>query len=404
MNHPSHIELSRSAYERNLRFLRRQVGPQTRVASVIKGNAYGHGIDVFVPLAEACGVRQFCVFSADEAYEAFRSRTAHSEILIMGEVSGDALEWAISEDIAFYVFDLPRLAEARECARRVGRPARIHLELETGLNRLGLEGEEVDAAIAELRSASDVLRIEGVCTHFAGAESVANEVRVMEQFARYRELCRYLEAQGLPLGTRHTACSAAALSYPDTTLDMVRIGIAQYGYWPSPETRIRYVLERNRRQANAHRHPEEAGGQLPDHLRGKDPLRRVMRWVSRVMSLKTVLPGEFIGYGTSFLVRQRMRIAAVPVGYYHGFSRALSNLGYVLCCGRRAPVVGLVNMSMIIVDVTGIPDVTRGCEVVLIGRQGRMNISVSSFGELSRNVNYEVLVRIPPSLPRRVVA
>lgn len=389
MHHPSHIEISRAAFERNLRFLRKRIGSTTRFASVIKGNAYGHGIEVFVPLAESCGVRQFCVFSADEACTAFRSRTAESAILIMGEVSGDALEWAVAEGIAFYVFDRGRIEEARECARRTRRPARIHLELETGLNRLGLDGEELEEAIGMVRDHPDALHVEGVCTHFAGAESVANEVRVMEQFARYRGVCRHLEAQGIPLGLRHTACSAAALAYPDTALDMVRIGIAQYGFWPSPEIRMRYLLQRNHGQENH---------------RSVDPLRRVMRWCSRVMSLKTVLPGEFVGYGTSFLVRQRMRLAAVPVGYYHGFSRALSNLGHVLCCGRRAPVVGLVNMSMIMVDVTGIPDVQRGSEVVLIGRQGRMHVTVASFGELSRNVNYEVLVRIPPSLPRRVVA
>jgi alanine racemase len=136
---------------------------------------------------------------------------------------------------------------------------------------------------------------------------------------------------------------------------------------------------------------------------GQDALRRVMKWYSRVMAIQHVAPGEFVGYGNAYLTTRCQRIASVPVGYAHGFSRSLSNLGHVLVHGRHAQVVGTVNMNMMLVDVTDMPDVRPGDEVVIIGRQGRLSISVGSFSDLTRNLNYEVLVRIPSEIPRVVV-
>ncbi len=176
---------------------------------------------------------------------------------------------------------------------------------------------------------------------------------------------------------------AAALNYPETRMDMVRLGIAQYGYWPTAEARMRFW---SIRKASSRR----------------DPLRRVISWKSRVMSLKSVRPGDFVGYGISHQAVRRERLAAVPVGYYHGFSRSLSNLGHVLVQGERAPVRGLVNMNMILVDVPDIDGVKRGSEVVTIGQQEGSEISIASFSEMMNYLNYEVLVRIPAELPRFV--
>ncbi|MCK4413883.1 MAG: alanine racemase [Candidatus Eisenbacteria sp.] len=387
MLHPSRIEISRGALRRNFRFLKTQVGAQTRISSVIKGNAYGHGIGIFVPLAEECGIRHFSVFSADEALRTHQSRRAESDIAIMGYIADEAIEWAISEGIEFYVFDLGRLEAAGRVAARVGQPARIHLALETGMNRTGFDEPELERAVEYIQAHPDAFTIEGLCTHFAGAESVANHVRVRAQFDRYNAMHAWLDAQGIRARYRHVACSAAALTYPDTLLDMVRLGIAQYGLWPSAETRMRHF---QRNSGNS------------EH-RFVDPLSRVMRWSSRIMSIKRVKPGDFVGYGTSYLVTRNQCLAAVPVGYYHGFPRSLSNLGHVLVNGRRAPVVGVVNMSAIMVDITDCADVQRGDEVVIIGRQKRGVITVSSFGDLTRNVNYEVLTRVPAEIPRCVV-
>jgi alanine racemase len=383
--HGSWIELSESALSSNLRFLRRLLGRGTRIASVVKGNAYGHGIETFVPMAERCGVRRFAAFGAAEGERVLSCCRRDSQVMIMGDLADDVVPWAVERGVSFWIFDLHRLDVAIRAARRFGRPARVHLELETGLNRTGLDGRALTGAVRRVLGAPEWLRVEGVCSHYAGAESIGNHVRIEQQIAEFDRKVRQIEASGVPTGLKHTACSAAAINYPETRMDLVRIGIAQYGFWPTAETRMRFLTSRT------------------SHGR-QDPLRRVMSWKSRVMSLKTVRAGEFVGYGMSHQSARRERLAAVPVGYYHGFSRSLSNLGYVLVNGGRAPVRGLVNMNMILVDVTDLDGVRRGDEVVIIGRQGDAEISVASFADMMNHLNYEVLVRIPSELPRVVVA
>ncbi len=381
------IQLDTSALRKNLRFLRRTIGPKTVFSSVIKGNAYGHGIETFVPMAEACGVRHFSVFTAGEAFRALRASSENSRILILGYIADDEIEWAVENGISFYVFELGRLAAAERAARAVGKAARVHLEIETGMHRTGLEEAEADAAADAVLASDGWIEVEGTCTHLAGAESVGNHVRVCEQLARFDSACERLLNRGLRPGLRHVASSAALLTYPETIMDMVRCGIAQYGFWPSTEVRMRYVLG-----------DAESGG-----APRRDPLKRVLTWKSRIMSLKDVEPGCFIGYGTSYQATRRHRVAAVPTGYFTGFPRDLSNKGHMLVRGRRAMVVGRVNMSMTLIDVTHIPGVHRGDEVVVIGTQGRSTISVTSFSDMADVMNYEALVRLPSEIPRSVI-
>ncbi|MEF3694420.1 MAG: alanine racemase C-terminal domain-containing protein, partial [Candidatus Cloacimonadota bacterium] len=171
---------------------------------------------------------------------------------------------------------------------------------------------------------------------------------------------------------------------PNTTMDMVRFGIAQYGIWPSMETKMHNLLSEDSRFL-------------------RDPLKPVLSWKTRVMSVKSVLPGNFVNYGNAYLATGKMRLATIPVGYHHGYSRSLSNTGHVLIKGRKADVVGMVNMNMFIVDVTRVPNVQVGDEVVLIGKQGDLSISVASFSELTKMVNYELLARLPYQIPRQIV-
>lgn len=379
------IELGKSALKRNIRFLQKLKGPDAIFSAVIKGNAYGHGIRTFVPMAEECKIHHFSVFSADEAYRASSCKSRRSQLMIMGDVPDEALGWAVEHGISFYVFGARRVREALDTARKAGKKARVHLQLETGMNRMGLEGSSLQEVADILLANQEHFRVEGVCTHYAGAESIANYLRIQNQIKRFHALCEWIEKRGIHPKLRHTACSAAAISYPETIMDMVRFGIAMYGFWPSKETEMHWRL---------------AEAERP---RTRDPLRRVMRWCSRVMHLKDVEPGQFVGYGTSFLTTRKTRLACVPVGYFHGFARSLSNLGHVLIRGRRAPVVGLVNMNMILADITEIKDARRDDEVVIIGRQRKSHISVSSFSDLTRYLNYEVLTRIPSEIPRIAV-
>lgn len=384
---PSHIELSKSAFRQNVKFLKDYIGKDVTFCSVIKGNAYGHGIEQFVPMAEECGISHFAVFSADEARLACKHKNkADSHVMIMGMIENEEIEWAIEQDVSFYIFELDRLKKAVEQAKELGKPARIHLHLETGMNRLGLDNSKLKEAVEMIRKNEGLLSVDGICTHYAGAESVSNHVRVTEQIENFKSYCSYLQEEGIEAKWNHTACSAATLNYPETIMDMVRIGIAQYGFWPNRETYMKFLKN----------HSDF------DKLH-EDPLRRVMSWKSRVMSTKTVEAGEFIGYGTTYQTSRKEKIASVPIGYSHGFKRNLTNIGIVLVNGERAPVAGLVNMNLLTVDVTDIPGVSKGDEVVIIGHQGDEEMSVASFSEMTNYLNYEVLVQIPSRLPRHIV-
>ncbi|MEX0686578.1 MAG: alanine racemase [Balneolales bacterium] len=383
MFHNSYIEISKSAFQNNLQFIKNVLGNRAALSLVIKGNAYGHGIENFLPMAEEYGVNHFSVFSADEALKALKSKKKHSHVMIMGMIDDDQIDWAIEQDISFYVFEFERLQLAIQAARRQKKKALIHIELETGMNRLGFDNSEFGKLISTLTSNAKHLSIEGICTHYAGAESVSNYLRVQNQIKSFNSHLENFKKQGIQVKTRHTASSASAMTYPETIMDMARIGIALYGYWPSQETYMQHILN---------------GGKV-----NVNPLERVISWKTKVMSTKKVKKGDFVNYGTSYQTNRDMRVASVPVGYCHGFSRSMSNLGRVLIRGKRLSVVGVVNMNMFLVDITNYPNIKKGDEVVIIGKQGKNMISVSAFGEISNYVNYETLVRLPEDIPRKIV-
>jgi len=376
------IELSKDSLKHNINFLKKEMGENVIISSVVKGNAYGHGIKEFVPMAEECGLNHFSVYSADEALEVFKHSKKNPKIMIMGMVEGDELEWAINKGVEFYVFDIDRIQQAVMYASRQKQKAKIHIEIETGMNRTGFSGEYLRKVFNIIRANQNVLSVEGICTHFAGAESIANYVRIQKQLRTFNKIYKWFVKNGITPKLRHTACSAAAMSYPKSRMDLVRIGIMQYGFWSSRETFIGYVNGQKEKL---------------------DPLKRVICWKSKVMSTKSVKTGEFIGYGTSYLAQRDMKIATIPVGYAHGFSRSLSNQGRVLINGYRVSVIGIVNMNLITVDITNIPETKKGDEAVLIGNQGDLSISVASFSELSNQPDYELLTRLNYNIPRTVV-
>ncbi|MDZ7738275.1 MAG: alanine racemase [Bacteroidales bacterium] len=382
MLHTSYIELSKKALNTNIRFLKTFLKEGTRYSMVIKANAYGHGIEDLLPLIEECGVDHFSVFSVAEAMRAYKVKKSECDLMIMGWIDNDELAWAVDHDVSFYVFSVDRLKAACRVASGLNKPARIHLEIETGMHRTGFCEDELPDVIKMLEEFSGDVVVEGVCTHFAGAETISNYERIQQQISTFNRLCSWLADRGIKPRYRHTACSAAVLNFPETAMDMVRIGISSYGFWPSSETRMTHLLKQ--------KYPE-------------DPLKRVLSWKSKVMSVKHVGEGEYISYGSSYLTNRPATIATVPVGYGYGFSRNLSNLGHVLIHEKRVAVIGSVNMNMMIVDVTDLNDVQEGDEVVLIGTQGDLTITVSSFSDMNNSLNYELLTRLPKHIPRYVL-
>ncbi len=380
----SHIELNVNAYKNNLNFIRELIGEECQFSSVIKGNAYGHGIETFAPMAESCGINHFSVFSAHEAYRLSKVSNGESKILIMGAADGDEqLEWVIDNGVEFFVYDVDRLESAIRLARRMKKKAKIHIELETGMNRTGFNSTDLINAVTLLKENDSETELKGLCTHFAGAESIANYFRVKTQIINFAKFNRFLHKQDLNFEYHHLACSAAVVNYPSTINNLVRVGIMQYGFWPNRETQMKHYTKVQRNE---------------------NPLKPVISWKSYVMGTKNVAAGEFISYGNSVLTEMAMKIATIPVGYSHGFSRSLSNQGKVLIRGVRLDVIGLVNMNMMIVDITNHPEIEKGDEVVLIGQQGDISISVDSFGEMSSQLNYELLTRLPEEIPRKVVS
>lgn len=381
VKHSSRIELSLSALKGNINFIRKKIGTHPRISSVVKANAYGHGIREFVPMLEKCGVRHFSVASAFEAEEVYNSLTrADSQIMIMGILYTDDMDWIIAHEIEFFVFNLDRLPIAVEKAKAVGKPARIHLEVETGANRTGLSMKHLPEALSYLKKHRDHLIFEGLCTHFGGAESHANDFKIEQQHERYKKALAECKKRKYLPNTRHIACSAAALMRPETVYDMVRMGVSTYGFWPSPEVKYHHL---------------QTVGKPKD-----SPLKRVLSWKTDIMDIRHVNAGEFIGYGTSYQATHDMEIAVIPLGYSNGYPRGSSNRGQVLIHGKKAPIVGLINMNLFMVDISHIPDASVGNEVVLVGRQKNAVLPISSFTESNQLMNNEMLSRLPAAIPR----
>jgi len=383
VRHTSRIELSQSAVVKNVNFIRKKIGNRPRLSAVVKANAYGHGIPQMVHMLEKAGVDHFSTASAFEAEEVLDSCSAGSTIMIMGILYDEDIQWAIEHDIEFYVFNYERLPFVLEKAKTAGKKALVHIEVETGNNRTGMTEKYFDRALDFLKRHQAHIAFQGLCTHFGGAESLSNRFKVDQQLSRFRRILKKTERRKFHPASRHVACSAAALAFPETHYDLVRVGVAIYGFWPSPDI---YYLH------------------LQEVAKTKDtPFSRIITWKTDVMDLKRVPQGEFIGYGTAFQAIRDMKIAIIPVGYSNGYPRGQSNRGQVLIHGRKAPIVGLINMNLFMVDVSHIPNVHIGDEVVLLGKQKNNTIQVSSFTNATQLLNNEMLSRLPTAIPRKII-
>ena len=383
VRHSSRIELSQSSLKANFNFLRKHVGSDVRISSVVKANAYGHGIAEYVPMAEKCGVDHFSVASSHEAEEVLEVCGPGSRILIMGILYDEDVSWAIENGIEFYVFNYARMPLVLEQARKLGKKAVLHLEVETGANRTGMGRKDFLRSLDLMKKNPDLLEFEGLCTHFGGAETFANDFKIQAQHKRFKEYYQICKKKKCLPTYRHLSSSAAALSFPAARYEMVRIGVAQYGFWPSPDVYYYHLNQTGKTSENG--------------------LRRIFTWKTNVMDVREVSAGEFIGYGTAYQATHDMRVAVLPLGYSNGYPRGLSNRGQVLVKGKKAPVTGLINMNLFMVDVSHIPDVEVGEEVVLIGRQGNNSINVASFTQTTQLLNQEMMSRLPAAIPRRAV-
>jgi alanine racemase len=376
------VEISAAAYAHNLRTFRRLIGPEVELAVVLKANAYGHGWREIAELAIQHGAESFCVHSLEEALDL--RQAGHGEnILVMGPVPLSRLEEALCADLRLVTYDLQTVQTLAAISTKTGLPCRLHLKLETGTYRQGVEGDDFEKLLPILRSAPG-LRLEGVYTHFANIEDTTRHAYAEAQEERFRHLLGRLAAAGFTDLLQHAACSAASLLFPRTHLGMVRLGIGQYGLWPSKETLLSYQIL----------HAAEVAAVL----------KPVLSWKTRICQLKTAPAGSLIGYGCTYEATRESRLAVLPVGYSDGYDRLLSNRAHVLIGGRRAPLRGRVCMNLMMADVTDIPAVAVGDEAVLLGRQGEQEVAAGDLAEWASTIPYEVVARIRPSLRRIVVS
>jgi alanine racemase len=373
------VEVSRGALQHNITLFRRLLNPGTAVLAVVKANAYGHGLEQVAPVCVAANVDMLGVHTAEEVL-ALRRIGVTAPIMAMGYLAPRQVAEVVDPGVHVLVSSGQVLEALAARARALGTSLNVHVKVDTGTHRQGVSpGEAADLAEAA-RSAG--LTVAGVATHFANIEDTTDHSYAYLQLERFRTAAAAVQARVGPVRWLHAACSAAALLFREADFGMVRIGISLYGHWPSKETHLSWLLEHGR-----------------DGVR----LEPALSWRARVGQVKEVEAGAPIGYGLTYRPTRTSRIAVLPVGYSEGYPRALSGRGRVLLAGRTSPVVGRVCMNIFMVDVTDIPGIRDGDVATLIGTDGNERITAEELAETAGTINYEILARLSPSLPRLVV-
>jgi alanine racemase len=363
---PTWVEVDRSAIAHNVRRLREIAGPDVALMAVIKANAYGHGAIAVGATAVHNGAAYLGVASVNEALD-LRDAAIDAPILVLGYTPPWAVQQAVRYNLTLTLYDVELARLYDRVAREMNATLKIHVKVDSGMTRLGLLPEQVMPFFRSLANLHN-LEVEGIFTHFSTADSDPDFAR--EQLKIFQGLIHPLRAAGFQFKYIHAANTAAALHVPESRLNMVRAGIGLYGLDPSPEARL----------------PED--------------FRPAMSWKTTIALVKTVPAGVFVGYGNTYRTRGPERIAVIPVGYADGFRRAPGNWGHVLVGGQRAPLVGRVSMDMTTIDVTNVPGVRIGDEVVLIGRQGDEVISADDVARQLGTISYEVVSTILARVPR----
>ena len=362
--------VSLDAIARNLGRVRDRVGENVQIMAVVKADAYGHGAGPVARTLIEAGAAWLGVALPEEGVE-LRRQGLQVPILVMGPTPPDQapllFEYQLDQMVPH-----PLVAQALSFSGRGSKArVRVHLKIDTGMGRVGIYPSEAATAAAAMVDLPG-LEFGGVMTHFAAADA-QDKGHARRQLLRFLDAIREIEAAGVAVSLRHAANSAAILDFPEAHLDMVRPGIALYGY---PPTR-----------------PSSA--ELP-----WDP---ALTFKTCVAQVKKVPKGETVSYGCTYEAPRDILVATLPVGYADGFSRLLSNRGEVLIRGRRAPVIGIVCMDMIMVDVTDVGGVREGEDVILLGRQGGESLLADEWAACLGTITYEVLCNISKRVPRAYV-
>jgi alanine racemase len=358
---PTRAEIDLAALASNLRSVRRVAG-KSRVFVVVKADAYGHGIVPVARSLEREKVDGLCVALAEEGL-ALRACGVTTPILVLNGVYGDAHERVLSAHLTPVVYSLEQVESFARASR--GKPVAVHLKIDTGMARLGVQLGELGAMLDALDRMPSV-RLEGVMTHLSSADSDAVETRA--QLERFDQAVATLRNRGHKPRFVHAANSAGTYMHEHARYDLVRTGLVTYGIAPSGS-----------------------------HAEGLTPVMSVR---TELIALRELPVGAPVGYDQTFRTARPSRIATVPMGYGDGLMISASNRGAMLVRGQRCPIVGRVSMDLTTLDVTDLPDVAVGDDVKLIGRQGDAVLTANDLAEASGTIAYEVLTSISPRVPR----
>jgi alanine racemase len=370
LSRPTIAEIDLGALRFNLNQLRRLTGGKAEVLAVVKANAYGHGAPEIARELESAGAPIFGVATTEEGIE-LRLNGITAPILVFGGTYPQEIERVLANRLTPVIYDLQVARAFQAWAAKEKKHLSVHLKIDTGMNRLGISWRHWASALKALEGLKN-LKVEGLLSHFSVAEGEGLDDRAFtgEQLARFSKCLDMARQKGIKASWVHLANSAAATLWPQARFNLLRSGLMLYGYHPSPN------LER------------------------LIPLKPVLRWKTAVLSLKPVPAGDPVSYGRTYHCRRKSLIAVLPVGYADGYSRRLSNRGEVIIRGKRAKVRGIVCMDFTMVEVSKIPGVQAGDEVVLLGRQGSEEITAVEMAGWIESIPYEVLCGIGKRVPR----
>lgn len=363
-----YADVDLSAIQDNVKNLMANTAPGTKAMAVVKADGYGHG-DVAIARAVDAFVDGYAVATLDEAVN-LRENHITKPILILGFVSPEEYTTLVEHEIDATIFDVETAKQLSETAVQMGKQAYCHVKIDTGMRRIGLEPDESGKEVVRALKKLPMLEARGIFTHFAASDE-ADKTFADGQFEKFTNFVNELADEGITFTYRHCSNSAAIIDMPFANLDMVRLGIAMYGMYPSDEVK----------KANV-------------------SLRPALRLKSHITMVKEVPAGERVSYNGTFTTTRKTTLATVSVGYGDGYPRALSSKGYVLVKGKKAPIVGRVCMDQMMIDVTDIANVTRQDVVTLVGTDHKETITVEEISALAGTFNYEFVCDLGKRIPR----
>ncbi len=356
------VEINIKNILENYNKFKSHVGKHTKVMGIIKANGYGHGsLEIGKALIKD-GCEYLGVAGIDECYE-LRDGGIDVNILLLNEVDDEEIEKAVKENITFTVFSVKKAKLINEKSK--DKKSKVHIKLDTGMNRVGLSYKKCVEEIKEIYKLENI-EVEGMYTHFATADE-EDDTFTKKQFKRYKEVVKKLEDEGIEVKIKHVCNSAGTIMQKEMHLDLVRVGISLYGYYPSDEVNKEVIR-----------------------------LKPSMVFKSKIVHIKEVEAKEGISYGLGSVSSSRRKIGTVTVGYADGYSRNLTNQGIVEIKDKLVSVVGKVCMDQILIDLTDVEEVVIGDEVILYGNK----VSVENISEKINTVNYETVCMVNRRVPR----